>query len=344
MTVNVIEIVSAQRQPVNGLPLSPTAGPGIERSFDRDLTDAERPVGKSDAPWHPKEIKRDDGAAPQSYREVGTQSEDDTDSPLSRDELADDDPSPAPPESVATEAAETAPNPNDNQVHDPDPGTVGAELLQLGQFRFAAATASAASAESGSANGAQPQFSAWNSLVLDSVTTLVVATPDAEPTVATQAPTTPLIETQTPVEEANVARVVRGIRSAINQRGGSVTLRLHPPELGFVKIQIQMNEAVVRAEIASEHPAVRVLLQQQMGQLRAALEGQGLQVERLVAQTLTPSQTTDVTQQQTQDAASDGRSRGAFDQPTDGESGEEDGNDPDRDQITRFQQMLNTIA
>lgn len=168
-----------------------------------------------------------------------------------------------------------------------------------------------------------------------------VAVTNAAP-VEQSAPQTPLPQTQTPIEEANVARVVRGIRSAVNQRGGSITLRLHPPELGFVRIQMQLQDGAVRAQIESSHPNVRALLDQQLGQLRSALESQGLTVERLVTQTLPAGQASDASSQQDQDPAADGRSRGAFEQGrqenTDQDAG--DTESPDSD----FDQLLNTLA
>ncbi|MEM7577020.1 MAG: flagellar hook-length control protein FliK, partial [Planctomycetota bacterium] len=84
----------------------------------------------------------------------------------------------------------------------------------------------------------------------------------------------------------NEARLARGLKSALNQQGGTVTLRLTPPEMGTVRIQMQLQGTQVTAQFHAETGAARNLLQQQLGQLRTALEGQGLSVDRLGVQSM----------------------------------------------------------
>lgn len=128
----------------------------------------------------------------------------------------------------------------------------------------------------------------------------------------------------------NEARLTRGLRSALNQQGGSVTLRLTPPEMGTVRIQMQLQGTQVTAQFHAETDAARSMLQQQLGQLRSALEGQGLSVERLGVQSMSGSNASSFngssTQQQNQNfsqnpqdpgANADGRSRGFFQQSRD---------------------------
>ena len=112
-------------------------------------------------------------------------------------------------------------------------------------------------------------------------------------------------------EQANVARVVRGLTNVINQRGGAVTLRLHPPELGVVRIELAMTDGQVRAAFHAEHESVRTLLNHQIHQLRHALESQGLVVERL---TVHAAPWNNTSAQEEQGEANDGRSRGGFGQ------------------------------
>ncbi|WP_182301525.1 flagellar hook-length control protein FliK [Cohnella cholangitidis] len=58
-------------------------------------------------------------------------------------------------------------------------------------------------------------------------------------------------------------------------------LTLTPEHLGQVDIRIVMQNGQLTAQFVTENPAARDLLENQMSQLRAALNGQGLQVERL---------------------------------------------------------------
>ncbi|NJL32145.1 MAG: flagellar hook-length control protein FliK, partial [Phycisphaerales bacterium] len=52
--------------------------------------------------------------------------------------------------------------------------------------------------------------------------------------------------------DVNAARIARGLQSALAQRGGTVTLRLHPPELGLLKIQMEIQDGSVQAKFMTE--------------------------------------------------------------------------------------------
>lgn len=82
-------------------------------------------------------------------------------------------------------------------------------------------------------------------------------------------------------DDENVSRIARGLQSAVNQRGGAVTLRLNPPELGALRIDMVVRDGVVTARFTAEHESVRNLLMDQMSHLRQGLDRQGLAVDRL---------------------------------------------------------------
>ena len=106
----------------------------------------------------------------------------------------------------------------------------------------------------------------------------------------------------------------------MNQKGGSVTLRLTPPEMGTVRIQLNLQGTKVSAQFHAETDSAQRLLTQQLGQLRTSLESQGLNVERLGVQAMNASSNSSGLQQQANgdspqsQANSDGRSRGQFGQ------------------------------
>ena len=121
--------------------------------------------------------------------------------------------------------------------------------------------------------------------------------------------------------DVNAARLARGLHSALQQRGGAITLRLTPPEMGTVRIEVQIRSGVVSAQFHAETAAAKSMLQGQLAQLRQSLESQGLSVERLGAQTMSSSTSPGAQQSQggqqgnSQDeAAHDGRSRGQYSQ------------------------------
>lgn len=127
---------------------------------------------------------------------------------------------------------------------------------------------------------------------------------------------------QSDSDAVNNARLTRGLANAVNQRGGAVTLRLTPPEMGTVRIQMQISGANVSASFHAESASAQTLLTQQLSQLRTSLETQGMNVERLsvqpmasTAQSQNSSQNQNDNQQQNQgqqQSANDGRSRGQF--------------------------------
>jgi len=88
-----------------------------------------------------------------------------------------------------------------------------------------------------------------------------------------------------------------------------VTLRLTPVDLGTIRIQLQIQSGTVNAQFQASTESARQVLTQQLTQLRSALEGQGLAVDRLSVQS--PSSSSSSQAQQHADASpGDGRSRG----------------------------------
>jgi flagellar hook-length control protein FliK len=77
------------------------------------------------------------------------------------------------------------------------------------------------------------------------------------------------------------SRVVRGLSAMVNQRGGVMNMRLDPPELGQLRVQMTIIRGTVSADFQAATPQAHALLEKNMVALRNALEGQGLTVERL---------------------------------------------------------------
>lgn len=114
-------------------------------------------------------------------------------------------------------------------------------------------------------------------------------------------------------DSANVGRVSRALSNAINQKGGTITIRMMPPELGQVRVDIQMQGGKVSASFQTEHQSVQSLMNRELSQLRQALEKQGLTVEKLeVTQKPAGSSNANASSQDNQQSPSDGRSRGQY--------------------------------
>ncbi len=140
-------------------------------------------------------------------------------------------------------------------------------------------------------------------------------------------------------------RVVRGLQGAVNQRGGTVTIRLTPPELGALRIRVHLDGGVVRASFETAHQQVGQLLQQQMATLRQALEGRGLTVENLQVQTQGPTGLTTVTAQHNADGSTnDGRSRGAMYQQANQQREDSQQQNPDQPRRGFQEELLDLVA
>lgn len=162
--------------------------------------------------------------------------------------------------------------------------------------------------------------------------------------------------TQAGTADADGARVaeqaMRGMRSVLDSRGGTVTLRLNPPELGSLRIEVRLNAGNVQANFEASNAQAGSLLNQHMQALRTALENQGLTVDRLNVQHQPAAPTTHAQghhQQQTGDAPNDGRSRGSFDQQggsSDGRggSGARDGSQDDQRRQQFQHALLDMVA
>lgn len=143
---------------------------------------------------------------------------------------------------------------------------------------------------------------------------VVLPPPVSDPSTSPPLPAAPLPQGDpAAANDLNVARVERALRSAVQQQAGSLTLRMHPQSMGFVRIDLHVQHAVVTASLRAESDAARHLLTENLGSLRQALENQGLRVERLEVQSRPEPASAG-----RQEHAGDGRSRGGLDQRGEG--------------------------
>lgn len=98
----------------------------------------------------------------------------------------------------------------------------------------------------------------------------------------------------------------------IVRKGGiaEATLTLFPENLGQVDVKITMQNGNLVAQFMTEHSGARDMLEQQMNQLRTALQAQGLQVERLEVTQSNPSNQSQWGGQQGQGMPNGGQQQG----------------------------------
>jgi len=104
--------------------------------------------------------------------------------------------------------------------------------------------------------------------------------PRALPSTAPPAPARPEAE----MVAANHERIVTSIRGELMPNGGTMRLRLDPPELGTLQVTVRMLDGVMSASFETSNDQATKLLSHSLGQLKQVLESQGLSVEKLHVQ------------------------------------------------------------
>lgn len=81
--------------------------------------------------------------------------------------------------------------------------------------------------------------------------------------------------------DANTERILRVLRSQISENRARATLRLDPPELGTVKLHLDLRQDVLALRIDTATGAAHRLLSEHVESLRQGLEAAGIQLERV---------------------------------------------------------------
>jgi flagellar hook-length control protein FliK len=82
----------------------------------------------------------------------------------------------------------------------------------------------------------------------------------------------------------NHDRIVTNVRTQLLPGGGSMQIRLDPPELGALKVMVEMRDGVMTATFQTSSDEATRLLSHSLNQLKHVLEGQGVSIERLQVQ------------------------------------------------------------
>ena len=89
-------------------------------------------------------------------------------------------------------------------------------------------------------------------------------------------------DTHTEVDtQENVDRVVRAARLSAARGNSQITLRLDPPELGSVRVQIKQSAGGVSVLIQATNSSAKEMLQHNSGELRNALGAQGINTNQI---------------------------------------------------------------
>lgn len=87
-----------------------------------------------------------------------------------------------------------------------------------------------------------------------------------------------------------IQRVARSF-NRLSADGGSVQLRLHPPELGSLSMQVRLEGRNMIAQMTTESAAAREVILESLPQLRSRLAQQGFEVTQITVDVADPSAT-----------------------------------------------------
>lgn len=94
--------------------------------------------------------------------------------------------------------------------------------------------------------------------------------------------TRPPVFTNTPVQDQEIIEQVINRFRITNRTGDShIVVKLHPAELGEMKIDITMKEGSIRANVVAQTQVVQEVLEKNINKLKSVLESQGYNVEEI---------------------------------------------------------------
>ncbi len=112
-------------------------------------------------------------------------------------------------------------------------------------------------------------------------------------------------------------QIVLGLRGKIDAHNGKAEIRLDPPNLGTVRISVNLEHGNLTAQFQSSSDAVRDLLKSNMEKLKTVLESQGVTVDKLAVESSAAKPTVvnlPANFPSANAAANDGRSAGQYHQ------------------------------
>jgi flagellar hook-length control protein FliK len=81
--------------------------------------------------------------------------------------------------------------------------------------------------------------------------------------------------------DANLERILRFIQTRIGRERSTAVLRLEPPELGTVRLRMELRDQQLSLDVQTRTAAARQLLSDQVETLRRSLEAAGIHLERV---------------------------------------------------------------
>lgn len=106
----------------------------------------------------------------------------------------------------------------------------------------------------------------------------------AQPASVSNTPALPPVTPDAQFAEDNHPTIVAGVRGQLMPSGGTMRIRLDPPELGPLSVTVRLRNGVMEASFETSSDDAARLLSHSLGALKTSLESQGVSVERLHVQ------------------------------------------------------------
>jgi flagellar hook-length control protein FliK len=158
-----------------------------------------------------------------------------------------------------------------------------AAMNALSQFADAAADSSESRPPASSpakVSGADSDVDRLTQLAQPATNHKTDSTVPVKPATTPPAPARPEAE----FAETNHDRIVTSLRSQLLPNGGTMHMRLDPPELGVLQVTVRMQDGAMTASFETSNDQATKLLSHSLGQLKTVLESQGVSVEKLHVQ------------------------------------------------------------
>ncbi|MGN6504673.1 MAG: flagellar hook-length control protein FliK [Tepidisphaeraceae bacterium] len=114
------------------------------------------------------------------------------------------------------------------------------------------------------------------------------------------------------VAQNNIDRIVTSVRGELLTKGGSMQIRLDPPTLGTINVQVNVNDGVLTASLQTENDQATRLLSHNLTDLKSTLESAGVSVDRIQVKQAAPN---DASSNQHHASDQDRQQQGADDHP-----------------------------
>lgn len=107
------------------------------------------------------------------------------------------------------------------------------------------------------------------------------------------------LDPQVQFVDTNHPKIVSGMRSELLPNGGTMRIRLDPPELGALQVTVHLRDGVMTASFETSNDEATRMLSHSLNQLKTVLEAGGVSVEKLHVQQ-SPKQESQAGQEQQQ--------------------------------------------